>query len=182
MKRVVVLLADGFEEVEAVTSIDLLRRAGCDVTVAGVTGERVTGAHDMVVAADLPLSSCTGRFDAVLVPGGMPGASNIARSKDAVTLIRMIAESGGVVAAICAAPAVVLAPNGLLDGKEATCYPGYEKEFGNVRFSEDRVVVDGNTITSRGPGTAAEFAIKLIEVLLGPAVAEDIRSQTLQKA
>ena len=180
MKKVVVLLADGFEEVEAVTSIDFLRRAGCDVTIAGVTGETVTGAHEVVVAADLPVSSCKGGFDAVVVPGGMPGASNIAGSKDAVALIRTVAESGGVVAAICAAPAVVLAPNGFLDGKEATCYPGYEKAFKNVRFSESRVVVDGNTVTSRGPGTAAEFVIKLIEVLLGPAVAEDIRSQTLQ--
>ena len=179
MKRVVVLLADGFEEVEAVTSIDFLSRAGCDVSIAGVTGETVTGAHNLVIKANAPVSSFKDGFDAVVVPGGMPGASNVAESKEALALIDAINKAGGVVGAICAAPAVVLAPNGFLDGKRATCYPGFESAFKDTRFSEDRVVVDGNIVTSRGPGTAADFALMLVEVLLGPAAAKEIREATL---
>jgi len=182
MAKAVVLLADGFEEVEAVTSIDFLARAGIEVTVAGVTGMTVTGAHGLAVRADRHISRCKGPFDAVVVPGGMPGAKNIAESKGAVALIRSVKDSGGLVAAICAAPAVVLAPNGFLDGKRATCYPGYEKEFKNSSFSEERVVVDGKVVTSRGPGTAAEFAIKVIELVAGAAAAGEIRSATLQKS
>ena len=181
MKKVVALLADGFEEVEALTAVDFLRRAGCEVIVAGVTGKTVTGGHDIVVEADLPVASCNDDYDAVVVPGGMPGASNIAESEEAIRLIRSVGESGGIVAAICAAPAVVLAPNGFLDGKRATCYPGYEDAFEATTFTEERVVVDGNTITSRGPGTAAEFAITVIEKLLGKETAAKIHADTLQK-
>ena len=142
MKQVAVLLADGFEEVEAVTPIDFLARAGCEVTIGGVTGENVTGAHGVTIKADVKVSDCQGDFDAVVVPGGMPGASNLAASHDAVALIRKVSESGALVAAICAAPALVLAPNGFLDGKKPTCYPGFETAFKTAHFSEDRVVVD----------------------------------------
>ena len=181
MKRVVVLLAEGFEEVEAVTPIDFLGRAGCEVTVAGVTGKTVTGSHGIPVAADAGVTECTGTYDAVVVPGGMPGASNVAASEDAVSLISRVRDDGGIVAAICAAPGVVLAPNGFLDGKTATCYPGYESNFGETKFSEERVVVDGSTITSRGPGTAAEFALKLVEILVGEDKAVELHEGTLQK-
>jgi len=181
MKRVVVLLADGFEEVEAVTPIDFLTRAGCDVTIAGVTGEMVTGAHGVTVKSDVTVSDCTRDFDAVVVPGGMPGASNIAESADAVALIREVYESGAILGAICAAPAVVLAPTGILDGKEATCYPGFESGFKTTKFSENRVVIDGRIVTSRGPGTAAEFAVTLAGMLAGPKAADELRTSTLQK-
>jgi len=181
MKKVVVLLADGFEEVEAVTSIDFLARAGCEVIKAGVTGSTVTGAHGLEVNTDVHVRECGSTFDAVVVPGGMPGASNIAASQEAVDLIRSVDGSGGIVAAICAAPAVVLAPNGLLDGKRATCYPGFEEAFKNTEFSEERVIIDGKMITSRGPGTAAEFAIAVVRQLVGEQAAADLSSATLQK-
>lgn len=180
MKKVVVLLAEGFEEVEAVTPIDFLRRAGCEVTVAGVTGDAVAGAHGIVVRTDARVSECSDGYDAVVVPGGMPGASNVAASSDAISLISRVKTEGGIVAAICAAPAVVLAPNGFLDGKTATCYPGYESGFGDTTFSEERVVVDGKTITSRGPGTAAEFALRLIHTLVGEEQASELHEGTLQ--
>ena len=181
MKRVVVLLADGFEEVEAVTPIDFLRRAGCDVVVAGVTGDMVTGAHGIAVRSDVSVAECSGQFDAVVVPGGMPGASNVAASHQAIDLIDAVQAGGGIVAAICAAPAVVLAPNGFLDGKKATCYPGFEQNFGETVLSEDRVVVDGNLITSRGPGTAAEFALQLVRTLVSDAAADELHQGTIQK-
>ena len=181
MKSVVVLLAEGFEEVEAVTPIDFLRRAGCEVTTVGVTGDTVTGAHGIPVITDVGVGKCDGTFDAVVVPGGMPGASNVAASPEAISLISPVKDDGGIVAAICAAPAVVLAPNGFLDGKVATCYPGYESGFGDAEFREDRVVVDGDTITSRGPGTAAEFALQLVNTLVGPEEAAELHEGTLQK-
>lgn len=181
MKRVVVLLAEGFEEVEAVTPIDFLRRAGCEVVVAGVSGVSVTGAHGITLSADASLAECSGHFDAVVVPGGMPGAANVAASPQAIDLINAVQRGGGIVAAICAAPAVVLAPNGFLGGKKATCYPGFERHFGETDFSEDRVVVDGNLITSRGPGTAAEFALQLVRALVGDEAADELHQSTIQK-
>ena len=181
MKRIAVLLADGFEEVEAVTPIDFLRRVGVQVDVLGVTGERVSGGHGVAVQADALLGAYRTVPDGVVLPGGMPGAQNLADSAGAVSLLRVVAESDGLIAAICASPAVVLAPNGFLSGRRATCYPGFEDRFEEtVTFVEDRVVVDGNRITSRGPGTAAEYAVAIIRYLLGDAQAEEIRSKTLQ--
>ncbi len=181
MKKIVVLLAEGFEEVEAVTPIDFLRRAGCEVVVAGVTGEMVTGAHGIAIRTDVSITECTGQFDAVVVPGGMPGATNVAASGCAIDIITRVWSGDGIVAAICAAPAVVLAPNGFLEGKKATCYPGFEEKFGGATFSEDRVVVDGRLITSRGPGTAAEFSLQLIRCLVGDSVAAELHRGTIQK-
>lgn len=174
-KRVVVFLADGFEEVEAVTPIDYLRRAGLEVCTAAVGKSRlVTGAHGIPVTADAALGELAekgaGFWDAVLVPGGMPGASNIAASKEAGALLKEMAAAGKWVNAICASPAVVLAPLGLLAGRRFTCYPGMEKQVtdAGARWSADRVVVDGNIITSRGAGTAAYWAVEIIGRLLSP--------------
>lgn len=151
-KKAVVLLADGFEEVEAVTPIDFLRRAGIEVTTAGVTGKTAEGGHGVTIQADVSLKKLKGEYDAVIVPGGKGGAENIASSKEAVQLLKEYAGAGKLVAALCASPGVVLAPNGLLDGKKATCYPGFEKNFPqSAQFSEERTVRDGNLITSRGP-------------------------------
>ena len=181
MKQAAVILADGFEEVEALTPVDFLRRAGIQVDLLGVGGESITGGHGIVVAADSRVSSYRTVPDAVVIPGGMPGAENISNSSEAVSLIRVVANAGGLVAAICAAPAVVLAKHGFLDGKRATCYPGYEEQFGDsTEFSEDRVVTDGNLITSRGPGTAAEFAVAIIKKLAGEEAASQIASSTIQ--
>jgi 4-methyl-5(b-hydroxyethyl)-thiazole monophosphate biosynthesis len=189
-KKVIVLLADGFEEVEAVTPIDYLRRAGLEVSTAAVGKSRVvTGSHGIPLNADALLSELadlegTASPDVVVLPGGMPGASNLAASADAAKLLRAMAAAGKLVAAICASPAVVLAPLGLLAGRNFTCYPGMEKQVNSSlnpggHWSEDRVVVDGNTVTSRGAGTAGEFAVALISLLLGEAEGKNTASSVL---
>jgi protein deglycase len=179
MKRAAVLFADGFEEVEGLTPVDLLRRSGMEVQMVGVTGMRVTGGHDIVVDVDVSAEEAKGPFDAVVIPGGMPGASHVAESRAAVALIKGNFERGALVAAICAAPAVVLEPLGLIKGKRVTCYPGFETRIVSAAFEETRVVVDGNIITSRGPGTAAEFSVAIIQYLLGAEKADEVRTKTL---
>lgn len=179
MKRVAVLLADGFEEVEGLTQVDYLRRSGLEVSALGVTGKEITGGHDIRVATDGRIEDADENFDAVVIPGGMPGAQYVADNEAAGALIRKVYENGELVAAICAAPAVVLEPLGLLRGKKATCFPGFEGRFKTAEFSEDRVVEDGKIITSRGPGTAGEFAVTIVRFLLGDDKAEELRSRTL---
>ncbi|MDR1317666.1 MAG: DJ-1/PfpI family protein [Spirochaetales bacterium] len=181
MKKIAVLLAEGFEEVEAVTPIDFLRRAGVDVITAGISGKTVTGAHGVPFTADALVQDAPADLDGVVIPGGMPGAANIAESAAALELVKKLSASGKLVAAICAAPGVVLGPNGFLKGKRFTCYPGYEKDVSGASFSEDRVVIDGNLITSRGPGTAAEFALALIKYLAGKDAADKVHRETIQR-
>lgn len=180
----VLLLAEGFEELEAVTPVDFLRRAGVEVTTAAVGPARlVTGNHGIAVQADTLLADLPGEADGVIVPGGMPGAANIAASPAALGLIRERFGAGKLVAAICAAPAVALGAAGILSGRRATCFPGFEEKLraAGAEALSQRVVVDGNLITSRGPGTAAEFAVALIERIAGPDKAREIRERTLQK-
>ena len=178
---IALLLADGFEEVEAITPADFLRRAGVDVGLVGIGGGVITGGHGIAVKADIRIEEILEIPEGVVVPGGMPGAENVAASEKALELIRDAFGAGKLVAAICAAPAVVLQKAGVLAGRTATCYPGFEHRFRGCAFSEDRVVVDGNLVTSRGPGTAAEFAVKLVEILTGADAAADIYGKTLQK-
>lgn len=173
-----VLLADGFEETEAITTIDVLRRAGIEVEVLGVDGKRAVGAHRIAVEAEELLAHReTVHFDLVVLPGGMPGA---ARLRDAVHVQRFLAvqyEKGGRVAAIGAAP-IALAAAGLLNGRHATCYPGFEEALAAGGADVDRgcdTVTDGRLVTSRGPGTAMSFARVLVETLCGePKVAEEM--------
>ena len=181
MKRVAVLFAEGFEEVEGLTQVDFLRRAGVEITMVGVTGEMVKGGHNITIKTDTTVDQIDpATFDGVVLPGGMPGAENLGSSVHAQDLIRSIFQSGGLVAAICAAPAVVLEPLGILKGKKATCFPGFEGRFKQASFSEERVVQDGTVITSRGPGTAAEFAVALIAYLVDSETAEKVKNKTLQ--
>jgi 4-methyl-5(b-hydroxyethyl)-thiazole monophosphate biosynthesis len=182
MKRAVVLLADGFEEVEAITQIDFLRRAGIETIVLGVTGRDVVGGHDIRVNTDITVDEWADGFDAVVVPGGAEGARNIAANQEAMTLIERAMKDGKLVAAICASPGVVLGAGGLLGDHTFTCYPGFQKEATGGHFVEDRVVVDGRLITSRGPGTAAEFAEAIVTYLVGEDAAADLHRKTLQKA
>jgi 4-methyl-5(b-hydroxyethyl)-thiazole monophosphate biosynthesis len=188
-KKAVVLLAGGFEEVEAITPIDYLRRAGIEVVSAAI-GEspEVTGSHGIAVRADASLAELEKRagglaglcrdLDAVLLPGGMPGASNLAASAGVSALLEAMARSGKTVAAICASPALVLAPLGLLAGRRFTCYPGMEQGLEGT-WSEDQVVIDGNLITSRGAGTAAAFAVAIIGRLLGEAAGAKVAHAVL---
>jgi 4-methyl-5(b-hydroxyethyl)-thiazole monophosphate biosynthesis len=185
MKNAIVVLAEGFEEVEAVTPIDYLRRAGITVTVAAVSSNlSVKGARGITVNADTLLCDIikrkeTAAFDAVVIPGGMPGASNIAASQEAAALIREMASAGKLVCAICAAPAVVLAPLGILSGKKFTCYPGMEEKVQNGTWTDDNVAIDGSIITSRSAGTAGVFAVAIITQLLGQAEGNKIAQAVL---
>ena len=174
-KKALVFLADGFEEVEAVTPIDYLRRAGIEVSSVAIGEEKtVTGSRGIRIAADTTIAELekTGGlnaelWDAVFVPGGMPGASNLAACKTAGNFYKDMAVLGKITAAICASPAVFLAPLGLLEGKKFTCYPGMEKNVKGGIWLSEKVVVDGNLVTSRAPGTAAAFALALIKKLVG---------------
>jgi len=191
-KNVLVFLAEGFEEVEAVTPIDYLRRVGIEVTVAAVNeGPTVKGARGIRVTADASLDDLAGKgklkpvsWDAVVVPGGLPGADNLAASKRVGDFLKGMNEAGKVIAAICAAPARVLAPLGLLAGKKFTCYPGEEKNISSSHLAgagwkEDRVIVDGNLVTSCGAGTAGVFAAAIIGELLGAEEAQKIADKVL---
>ncbi|MDR2792580.1 MAG: DJ-1/PfpI family protein [Treponema sp.] len=172
-KKAVIFLADGFEEVEAVTPIDFLRRAGIEVTVVSLNDNGIsTGSHRIPVAADVNLTEFAARFtadewDAVLLPGGMPGASNLAASETVGTMLKALAGKGALIAAICAAPAVVLYPLGLLAGRRFTCYPGLEEAVTGAQWAKDDAVISGNIITSRGAGTAGTWAVAIICRLLG---------------
>ena len=188
-------MADGFEEVEAVTPIDYLRRAGVEVSMVSITDDPiVTGRwgeimldvdflleellHENRVAGCEAASLAEG-YDAVIIPGGMPGATNIAACEKANELIKEMAAAGKIVAAICASPVIVLAPLGLLNAKRFTCYPGMEENITDATWCEDRVVTDGNIITSRAAGTSGEWSIAIIESLVGRETAEKIKVSTL---
>lgn len=182
MKKVLMVVAEGFEEIEAVTPIDTLRRAGLDVTVASVgPSTMVQGSHGVRLETDILLRDYKGLPDAVVMHGGIPGAENLAKSKELSELLAKMKESNRWIAAICAAPALVLAPAGILEGKKATCYPGYEDGLkkGKARLVSDRVVVDGNVITSRGPGSALEFSLEIVRRLVDEAASKSLRSGML---
>lgn len=180
--NILLVLAQGFEEIEAITPIDVLRRAGLNVTIAGVGDRRVTGSHGITVEADTTIEEFEGLPDAIVLPGGMPGAENLAKSTALRDILKKMNDLGRHIGAICAAPAVALAPTGILDGRRATCYPGFEKRFSQATtFAQGRVVVDGNLITSRGPGTALEFALVLAEALAGSGAADELSDRMLAR-
>lgn len=179
-KKVLVVLADGFEEIEAVTPIDILRRAGMDVMIAGVAKTEVTSARGLKVVVDVPLEKYKDDPDVLILPGGGLGAANLKNSETLKTLILKMNHDKRLIAAICASPAVVLAPLGVLQGKKATCFPGCEKDFGaDTLFLKDRVVKDEHIITSQGPGTAAEFSLEIVKVLLGEDQMHKLADQML---
>ena len=160
-----ILLAEGFEEIEALTQTDVLRRAGIEVKNVGVTGEFVTGSHGITVKADISISDAAKSVpEGIILPGGIPGTPNIAANKDAVELIKKVAQKGGLVAAICAAPSV-LGEMGLLKGRKAICYPGFEDKLHGAIITLEKVVVDGNFITSRGAGTAMDMALAIVSYI-----------------
>lgn len=169
MAAVLVPLAPGFEELEAVTVIDLLRRAQIEVTVAGLAPGPVTGSRGTVIQPDAALDAALSRdYHMVVLPGGQPGANNLENDPRITDLLRRMAAQHKYTAAICAAPKV-LAAAGVLDGKRATSFPGAldPAKFPRVRVEKLAVVADGRVVTSRGPGTAMDFALELIELLAG---------------
>ena len=176
MIRVLVPLAQGCEELEAVTVIDLLRRAGIQVVSAGLDDRPVRGSRGTVLLPDTTLEAVLDQaFEMIVLPGGLPGATHLDQDSRIHRLLHRLSDAGKFVAAICAAPAV-LASAGLLAGKRATCFPGAlpEEHMATLTYLESPVVRDGTVITSRGPGTAMDFALELIEVLVGREVRERV--------
>jgi 4-methyl-5(b-hydroxyethyl)-thiazole monophosphate biosynthesis len=179
MKRVLVPLAPGFEEIEAVTIIDILRRAEVHVTVAGTVAGPVTGSRGVAIVPDATLDSAAdAEFDMIVLPGGGPGTEHLRRDPRIARLVTAQSARGGYVAAICAAP-TVLGDAGLLTGRRVTSYPSYQSQLSTSVYETDRVVVDGRLITSRSPGTALEFALTLVEHLAGRAVSRRIAGDVL---
>jgi len=162
--KTAVILADGFEEIEAVTIIDLLRRAGITVAVLGLDSVDVRGSHEIYVIADAVVEDFKDPVDALILPGGTPGTGNLAQSDRVLALVKETFGKGKLCAALCAAP-TVLAKAGVLAGKKATCYPGLEDRLEGAQFVSDAVVTDGNVITSRGAGTAIAFALAVVAYL-----------------
>ncbi|MSR63998.1 MAG: DJ-1/PfpI family protein [Planctomycetes bacterium] len=179
-RLVLVPLAEGFEEIEAVTLIDVLRRAGVEVCIAGLKRGPVTGAHGITVATDRALEEVEGEHLAMIVlPGGMPGSVHLRQSERVLALVRELAASGRTVAAICAAP-TVLAAAGVLEGREVTSYPSVRGQLGGARVVADaKVVRSGPVVTSQGVGTALEFALELVAELAGPDKARELRAALL---
>jgi len=183
MKTACVLLADGFEEVEAVTPVDYLRRAGVEVAIVGIAGRSAVGARGIRIEADSGHEGMGRDYDCVVVPGGGKGSANLAASAAATSFIKRHFAAGKIVAAICAAPAVVLHGScGILAGRRFTCFPGLESNVKGASFSEARVVEDGNLITSRAAGTAGEFAYAIIRALVGKAKADEVAGSVLLKS
>lgn len=175
---VYLFLADGFEEIEALSCVDILRRAGIEILTAGVTGKIVAGAHGINVEADLLIDECRDDAEMVILPGGSVGTDNLAASGRVASLVKDAAARNAYVAAICAAP-TLLGGLGLLEGRRAVCYPGLERCLTGAIRSDDRVCVDGRFITSRGPGTTSEFALTLVEILKDRQTAEKLRKGML---
>ena len=177
MSKAVVVLAQGFEEIEAITVIDVLRRAGIEVTIAGLECGAVHGSHDIGVIADRPIEEVDAAgFDALILPGGMPGAAHLRDDSRVRALVQGFVKAGKLCAAICAAP-IALEAAGVLAGRRATSYPGFE--LPSAAYAEENVVIDGNIVTSRGVGTALAFALALVERLETPDLAAQLRQRML---
>ncbi len=183
MKKTYLFLADGFEETEALATVDLLRRAGVKVEMVSINETvAVKGAHDIEVAADKVLGQeDMSDAEMLILPGGMPGASNLAANAQVCELLTAQHERGGKIAAICAAPAVVLAPLGIVDGYDATCYPGFEEGLsaGGAYTKHQRVVVDRDVITANGPSSVFPFALSIVEALKGQDAADEVAAGIL---
>jgi len=181
MVNTAVLFAPGFEEVEGLTVVDLLRRANINTSIIGVEGKEVTGAHKVTITTDKTLDDVNiDQLDALILPGGAPGFQNLRKNKTVLSLIKEAFEKEKIVAAICASPSV-LATAGVLENKKATIYPGMEEEIKKGRgiFLNDLVVVDDTIVTSKGPATTMLFALKIVELLKDKETSEDVKNKVL---
>ena len=175
MKRVSVFLADGFEEIEGLTVVDILRRAGVQVDTVSVTGDRmIQGSHQIDVQADFLFEEMDfTQTDMLVPPGGMPGTKHLMEHKGLRSLLQAYDEQGQYIAAICAAPSI-FGGLGFLNGRKACCYPSFEEKLEGAEVVQDAVCVDGHVVTSRGMGTAIPFALKLAGLLCGEEKAEEV--------
>ena len=182
MSKFYVFFANGFEEIEAIAPVDILRRAGAEVVTVSVADPVVTGAHGVQVCHSNDLAAITiTPDDWIVLPGGMPGASNLRACRWLTEALLTHAAEGGHIAAICASPAVVLASLNLLNGVNATCYPGFEPmmEEGGANVVDASVVIDNNITTAAGPGYAIKFGLSIVEQAFGEAVADKVASDML---
>lgn len=176
---VYIFLANGFEEMEALFPLDLLRRAGVDVMTVGIGSDVIRGAHNISVYADIAdIMYKDAEPEMIILPGGMPGAENLDNSRTVNTALTIAAKKNSYIAAICAAP-FILGKRGLLNGKNATCFPGFEDQLTGAVLSDKHVVVDGNIITAKGMGVAKEFGLTLVSLLKGEDVAREL-DKTIQ--
>lgn len=178
---VYLFLADGFEEIEALTPVDILRRAGISVTTVGVTGKTVTGSHGIAVSADVSTDEALAMLhdgaipEMIVLPGGMPGAANLDASEVVDTFIHAAKKANAYIAAICAAP-MILGKRDLLKGKKATCFPGFEEYLHGAEHVNTHTAADGRYITGQAMGAATEFALALVKALKGDSAAEELRA------
>ena len=180
MTKAIVFLAEGFEEMEALGTVDILRRGGIGVITVSITDDKtVKGAHGISIAADATIGSMDlSSADALILPGGMPGSSNLDASDVVKDAIMKQYKAGRIVAAICAAP-MVLGGLGILEGRKVTCYPGFEEKLCGAQATGRDVEIDGNVITGRGPGLVMKFALALVEALKGDAAAKEVAAGLL---
>ncbi len=180
MGRVIVFLADGFEEVEALTVVDYLRRVDILVDTVSITdNKKVKGAHEIVVMADKTIDELViDEYNTVVIPGGMPGATNLRDNEKVTNIVKEIYEKQKLVAAICAGP-IVLHRSGILNGKMVTSFPGFEEELTGAVYTEKKVERDGNIITSRGPYFAVDFALEIVGYLLGKEKVDELKKSIL---
>lgn len=180
-KKAVVVLADGCEDVEALTPIDMLRRAGVRVTVAGLGKKIILTSHRVTIVADAEFAKVKDEdWDAIILPGGGKGAENLAADYDVVSTAIRLFNEGKIVAAICASPAVVLGSSGILEGRHVTCYPGAAGKAPHISFDlGSRVCKDGNLITSQGAGTALEWALDIVGSMMGAEAEENLKKRVI---
>lgn len=180
MKKVALFLANGFEEIEALATVDILRRALIQVETVSISDEvNVTGAHGVTVVADNIFSETDfSDIDVLVLPGGMPGAKHLNEHNELKTLIGKFNDAGKLIAAICAAP-IVLGGLGMLQNKRATCYPGFESELTGAQITGEKVEVDDNIITGRGPGLTFDFALNLVEQIVGKEIRKEVEAGLL---
>lgn len=181
MKKSYLFLAEGFEEIEALTVVDVMRRAGMPVVTVSVADElEVLGAHGIKVNADAVIGDVDCEdAEWLITPGGMPGSTNLAECDQLTAALKKHHAKGGRIAAICAAPAVVLAPLGILDGRDATCYPGFEEKCDRAVMRDTPVVALTNLITANGPASALRFALSIVANSLGEGIANEVGSGML---
>lgn len=176
MKTALILFAEGSEELEAITIVNILRRAGVTVTLAGLTSGALRGSRGVLITPDSTLDEALKHsYDMVVLPGGQPGTSNLKTDERVLELVKTMTQQEKYVAAICAAPSV-LAAAGLLDGKQATSFPGALTPYPRVKQQQIATVEDGKLITSRGPGTAMDFALILAERLVGKSKRSEVEA------
>jgi 4-methyl-5(b-hydroxyethyl)-thiazole monophosphate biosynthesis len=181
LKEILVLLADGFEEVEALTVVDYLRRKDILVKTCSISKSKIViGVHDIPVEADLLIDNIRNIEDCngVIIPGGMPGAENLKNSKAVINTVQKFYKENKLIGAICAGP-IVLKEAGIIEGKDITSYPGFEEDLKGGNYKEDLVVRDGNIITARGPAVAVYFALELIEYISGKEKSDELKNDIL---